>query len=107
MTEQEQTIKNNLISLVKKGVQVYFGDKEDQCSKREQRSGVHTSNQIVTLLLVKDDSLDIWEQEIQNSEHAEAKRILEREHDYAHPNFYKAITSFIGDLQQDKSSYGI
>lgn len=108
MNEQQQQIKNNLISLVKKGVRVYFKSTLEQSGCHDDRSlksdiNVRDGGYIskTTLLLVKEDTLEEWEQAIQKAEHAEAQRVLEREYDYNSPNFYKAITSFISDLEQD------
>lgn len=108
MTEQEQQIKNNLISLVNKGVKIMFRSNFEQTGCRNDDKGMKSDINVrdggysskTTLLLVKEDSLDEWAEAIQKAEHAEAQRVLEREHEYLSPNFYKAITAYVSDLQQ-------
>lgn len=110
MTEQQQQIKSDLISLVNKGVRVLFRSNSERggCDRRDniEKSSVQVREGYpkteTTLMLVKEDTLEEWLKAIDDAEQTEAQRVLEREHEYLSPNFFKAINSYISDLQKDK-----
>ena len=106
MTQEESIIKQRLIELVGKNVKVVFDSKRNSCERNNESrvSGIAIRDDFssrVVLFLYKEDNIELWSKAIYEAEEAHEQRFQDREHEYKSPNFYKAVSAYISDLQQN------